>query len=263
MRLSDIVSSKKNIYCAYVPIAGRLGSGKTTLAKHLATYIKDFSDYEPIIFSFADALRAEVANALGVEPKQLKDQDFKKKTLGEIGTRYFIPENFPMEVTDETTVRQLLQWWGTEYRRAQDPNYWVKRTAEHILSIRADFLTSPDSFIYERVVFICDDVRFPNELELFRAMAREQKHSTCVPVYLRHYGFDESRSMITQNQFIKHASLDGGNPDDKEHPSEYLLDVHKDWWEALWGKGWVLSPSYGRLDTTAMIIFDNLMNKLD
>lgn len=33
--------------------------------------------------------------------------------------------------------RTLLQFWGTEYRRAQNYNYWVERTAERIASDNA------------------------------------------------------------------------------------------------------------------------------
>lgn len=263
MRLKDIHSNKRSsIVCAYIPIAGRLGSGKTTLATHLANYLKDFSDFTPIIFSFADTLREEVANALGVSPKQLKEQDFKKKTLDEIGTRYYIPENFPMDVTGETTVRQLLQWWGTEYRRAQDPNYWVKRTAEYILSIRLDIINNSDE-LYPKVAFICDDVRFPNELELFRAMEREQKHAHCYPVYLRHYGFARDIDMMSQIQFLKPKSFDGGHPEDNEHPSEYLLDLPRECWDSVWKNGWVMSPTYGRLDTHAMMVFDRIILDLE
>jgi hypothetical protein len=46
-------------------------------------------------------------------------------------------------------MRKLLQWWGTEYRRAQDPNYWTKRTMSSV----------------ERNMglIVITDVRFPNE----------------------------------------------------------------------------------------------------
>jgi hypothetical protein len=47
--------------------------------------------------------------------------------------------------------RTLLQWWGTEYRRAQDPFYWVKKLRDQI---QADNPT----------VALITDVRFPNEV---------------------------------------------------------------------------------------------------
>ena len=266
MRLKDIHNNKRSsIVCAYIPIAGRLGSGKTTLATHLANYLKDFSDFTPIIFSFADMLREEVADVLEISPKKLKQQDVKKMTLGEFCGPEFtakLPKDFPKVVSDDTTVRQFLQWWGTEYRRAKDPNYWVKRTAAYILSMREDCLRY-SSNLYERIAFICDDVRFPNELELFRAMEREQLNSHCYPVYLRHYGFARDIDMMSQIQFIKPKSFDGGHPEDNEHPSEYLLDLPRECWDSVWKNGWVMSPTYGRLDTHAMMIFDRIIKDIE
>lgn len=266
MRLNDITTSKRtSIVCAYIPIAGRLGSGKTTLAKHLANYLKDFSEFKPIIFSFADVLRDEVAEILEVSPEKLKHQDIKNMTLDEFCGPEFrpvIPKDFPKVINGETTIRQLLQWWGTEYRRAQDPNYWVKRTAEYILSIRLDIMNNSDN-MYPKVAFICDDVRFPNELELFRAMEREQRFSHCYPVYLRHYGYAHDTDGIKQYTFLRPKSLDGGTPDESEHPSEYLLDMDKGSWDIVWKNGWVMAPTFGRLDTHAMMIFDRLITDLE
>lgn len=53
------------------------------------------------------------------------------------------------------TFRQILQLWGTEYRRRQDPDYWVKRLEEKLHGL-------------EKVVI--DDVRFPNEVEMIHRL---------------------------------------------------------------------------------------------
>jgi hypothetical protein len=46
---------------------------------------------------------------------------------------------------------KLLQWWGTEFRRAQDPDYWVKK-------LFASIPTNTD-------IALVSDVRFPNEAD--------------------------------------------------------------------------------------------------
>ena len=54
-------------------------------------------------------------------------------------------------------VRSLLQWWGTDLRRAQDKDYWVKYTAKQLReSLRKRDLT------------IVTDVRFENEAKAIR-----------------------------------------------------------------------------------------------
>lgn len=54
--------------------------------------------------------------------------------------------------------RTLLQWWGTEYRRAQDTNYWVKRMAELINAEQPQYA-------------LITDVRFKNEFDYVSAPA--------------------------------------------------------------------------------------------
>ena len=51
------------------------------------------------------------------------------------------------------TYRSLMQWWGTEYRRAQDYNYWVKKTLD---------------FCVGNEVYIVSDLRFKNEAQGIR-----------------------------------------------------------------------------------------------
>jgi hypothetical protein len=49
--------------------------------------------------------------------------------------------------------RKLLQWWGTEYRRTQDPEYWIKEARRRAIASGAS-------------VVIFDDMRFPNEYDM-------------------------------------------------------------------------------------------------
>lgn len=58
--------------------------------------------------------------------------------------------------TDTEVIRPLLQWWGTELRRAQDPDYWVKWGLD---KIRTEGLGE--------VVFM-PDTRFKNEADAIR-----------------------------------------------------------------------------------------------
>ena len=54
-------------------------------------------------------------------------------------------------------VRALLQEYGTEVRRADDPRYWVKKVAGWVEDCRPQRLVVPD-------------VRFRNEIEFVRAL---------------------------------------------------------------------------------------------
>ena len=47
--------------------------------------------------------------------------------------------------------RTLLQWWGTEFRRNVNPDYWVNKVAERIADEKPE-------------IALITDVRFPNEV---------------------------------------------------------------------------------------------------
>lgn len=52
-------------------------------------------------------------------------------------------------------IRRLLQWWGTDFRRAQNPNHWVDKTRERIEVSNAG-------------IVCVTDVRFSNEADMIR-----------------------------------------------------------------------------------------------
>jgi hypothetical protein len=109
------------------------------------------SSYRPVIVqrhAFADALYHEVNEWLRINPEWAKDGKG--------------PTSLPSWVTPdpnpEVSVRapygkhaKLLQWWGTEYRRSQDPLYWVKKWKSGI---------NPKA-----QVVMATDMRFLNEAE--------------------------------------------------------------------------------------------------
>jgi len=150
-----------------IGLAGPAGVGKDTIADYLvATH--GFTK-----FSFSDALYEEVAAAFGIDKAALYVRETKEQPMEAL--QYFYCENmdfkdvmwdqlrtagakYPMDVW--CSPRQVLQWWGTEYRRKQDPEYWIKQAAMVVEAYLRNAAASPDVF---RGGMVNCSVRFPNE----------------------------------------------------------------------------------------------------
>jgi hypothetical protein len=122
--------------------------------------------------------------------------------------------------------RTLLQWWGTEFRRKQDPFYWVKKLRDQVRAERP------------RVALI-DDLRFFNEV----AWVKQDKDNRIIR--LDRVGFQES-ALITSTE--------------STHASEQELDAlpAKDWHYTVE----VTDGDLQGLTEAAVYIFDQIVDEL-
>lgn len=149
-----------------VGLAGPARSGKNTVADILV------AERKFVRFAFSDALYEEVAQAFDVSEAFLrhpstKDAPHHKLRLCASRNQVFtavVRFNYPkVSVLHPLSPRQVLQWWGTEYRRTEHPDYWVDR-----LRVRIADLTLC-TFGPLRVVV--DGVRYANEAHFIREYA--------------------------------------------------------------------------------------------
>lgn len=144
---SDFINPIKPCLVAF---CGRIGVGKSTLARELA----DSTGGE--VMSFADPLRAMVS--------QVVDKNYLSSNMinGVRSKDVEIPW-----LSGGMTGRKLLQLCGTDFGRDMiDPDIWVK-VAERKLDNYVDTTVKPcEPFKH---VFI-DDLRFDNEAEMVRSM---------------------------------------------------------------------------------------------
>jgi hypothetical protein len=155
-----------------IGFAGKAASGKTTAAKSLQNCLAG----ETLIIPMAAVLREEVEEFLrqagaaayvslvyGCQEDKVRifHVDSSRALAACSQWRHFIAEHHDIQDAVEmtaVTVRRLLQWWGTEYRRAQDPDYWTKAWGRKI-----------EQYELSRRHVLVDDVRFMNELNVIRA----------------------------------------------------------------------------------------------
>jgi hypothetical protein len=104
-------------------------------------------------YAFADALKREVNVAAIAAGGMLNLLTLSSKRMDFPDWVQYDPEA-PMDdpLCPLGKQRSLLQWWGAEYRRAQNPDYWVKQLAMTIE------LEKPQ-------IALISDLRFPNEMQ--------------------------------------------------------------------------------------------------
>lgn len=141
--------------------------GKDTFAAAIMTYFVNQQaaaqrhglKYTPVVvqhLAFADALYREVNEWLKVSPEWAFGGE---GLVGEVRVPDWVQPNPNPEKSARAPLgkhAKLLQWWGTEYRRAQDSEYWTRQWKAAI---------NPNANIV-----LTTDMRFLNEAEAVKSV---------------------------------------------------------------------------------------------
>ena len=154
-----------------IAFTGSAGTGKDTAADILVTHC-GFTR-----LAFADALRTEVQAAFNVPLELLTRRDLKEMPTAALALIECLDTGFigalaraeaacyksvgPEWFKEKRSPREVLQLWGTEYRRAQRVNYWLEALRSRITQLHA---------LDGRSRFVITDARFENEAAMIRAM---------------------------------------------------------------------------------------------
>ena len=149
-----------------IGLTGAAGSGKDSVADILV------AEHGFQRIAFAGCLYEEVSTAFNVPVDCLKIRETKEKLSFRLSLGHCMDGDFARVVRDirhggnrpighssiPYSPRQILQWWGTEYRRAQCKTYWIDKVRDRILSCA----TEQD--------WVVTDVRFQNEADLVQEL---------------------------------------------------------------------------------------------
>lgn len=157
-----------------IALTGPAGAGKDTVAD----YLVEHHGYTKL--AFADALREEVGRAFDISVKTLTQRETKEHPMSALALHRCMNPEFVQRMQQQLLLagglggivgerinlrapnspRQIMQWWGTEYRRAQNPHYWLDAFTTRL--VRAQVLGHH--------WFVVTDVRNSNEAALLREL---------------------------------------------------------------------------------------------
>lgn len=250
-------------------ISGKLSSGKDSVAIIIDALMQGLSDksikdlvqigtYRGYYFEnikWADKVKDITCLMLGCTRKQLENQEFKNKELGEEWWYWkvysnitqdkfeIIPyngesgfydrkENYKGHLLVKLTPRLFMQLLGTDcFRNIIHPNSWVNATMKDYKTEYQDFEhDARDSFypiiIQKQSKWIISDTRFENEVEAVKAKGGiniriNRKKELRLPELWNEY----IPSNDTWNDFLRKKEL----YDTIYHTSETSLDSYQDW----------------------------------
>ncbi len=133
---------KRTVGKLIIGLSGSAGSGKTTVAKHIYTWLWTHG-YTAYRWAFADAVKLVAATALDLPLNYFMDEESKKQRV---------------EIGPNTSMlgRTFLQLVGTEcFRNNIHPEFWCHRLLTRINAI-------------DKGIFLIHDVRFLNEADAIR-----------------------------------------------------------------------------------------------
>lgn len=132
-----------------ISFSGKMASGKDTMG---AMFMKAFPQAKHL--AFGDALKAELneyLNYLRDNKKAVKPEDMDIEVFNELKKIAYDSNDSAYDKTVE--IRRALQLYGTDYRRKNNPDYWVKKC-------EAIILEDPNG------VYCVTDARFKNEIKM-------------------------------------------------------------------------------------------------
>jgi hypothetical protein len=144
-------------------LTGHHNTGKTTVAQLLETHA------DARAMAFSDGIYAEVAQAFGCSILDLasplgKTHPQRLLALQHCADKAFVEcvqAHAEGDLQTPRTPRQILEWWGSEYRRTQAPDYWLECIRSRIFHLRMHSCRRP---------IVLADVYKHNEAEMIRNM---------------------------------------------------------------------------------------------
>lgn len=133
-----------------IGISGKIGCGKSTLARLLAERLGWR------VLSFGEVLKDEVSHVFGFPRAWCDTPEGKRKVV--LVRSDLVRAGAPVSAT----VRQLLQYWGTDVCRAKNPDHWA-RIMEQRLCVGDGLCGKVGRPVPGTII---DDVRFPNEARM-------------------------------------------------------------------------------------------------
>lgn len=193
-------------------MSGKMGAGKDTVGDLVSTQLM-LGGHEIITTSFGYLIKKELQNTIEAYRESEDKEKFAVKTNANKADLDKLSELLRFDTafskTDES--RLALQIWGTDIRRKQQSDYWIKEMARTVIyAINKEFSVN------------ITDARFPNEVELVEDLSGKIIRLE-VPEEIRVKRIQQRDNILAKKENLNHLSETALD----DYPFERVFDGKK------------------------------------